>query len=181
MLFQLQITAFGSQFLQQVLTATKYLAVDHPELSPPWRGILREATQLYGIEQLLSQELVGWDPRYGLPLLHNYTIIAGNITASGSTFFCDFRTHALQIEWFTGEQLFQFIKHIVGQTTSPACIFVQTYRQYGNNAGVWSPAVPNNTLLATVIGMVSFSLTIRIIIIISQDGTRDRGLPGAVQ
>ena len=103
MLFQLQITAFRSQFLQQVLIATKYLAVDHPELSPPWRGILCEATQLYGIEWLLAQELVGWDPRYGLPLLHNYTIIAGNITASGSTFFLWF-PDSCSTDWVVHQQ-----------------------------------------------------------------------------
>lgn len=62
------------------LTATRYLLVHHPELSPPWHGILGSVAQdSCGIPANRARELVGWDFRYGFPLLHNYAITEGAI------------------------------------------------------------------------------------------------------
>lgn len=70
----IQVAAVGAHFLEHAFKTVKYLVVDHPELSPPWRGILRSWNHQDGIEVHLAQVLVRWDPRYGFPLLHNYML-----------------------------------------------------------------------------------------------------------
>ena len=82
----LQVAAFGSHFLKRMHSSASYLVVDHPELSPPWFGVLRSDLQSLGIPLSRVQELVRWDPRYGFPLLHNYTVTEGSIVVRDSTF-----------------------------------------------------------------------------------------------
>ena len=116
---------------------------------------------MFALGCLSAQELTTWDPWYGFPLLHNYTITMGSIVVHDQHFLMIPWSHTLQLEWFAGEELFQFITHIVRQTASPTCIFMQEYQQHGDGAGVWGPAIPNNTLLATLISLVSVSLSIQ--------------------
>ncbi|KAF9230747.1 hypothetical protein BU15DRAFT_83247 [Melanogaster broomeanus] len=142
--FYAAVTACGSHFLRHAHKAVRYLSIDHPELCPPWCGLLRSRDQANGIPVRLAQQFVRWDPRYGFPFLHKYKISEGFI----------------EVDWFASDDLFEFIVHMISRTDSPACIFVQEYKEVpgGAGCGVWGPAIPNNHLLSTLISLLELQL-----------------------
>ncbi|KIJ15376.1 hypothetical protein PAXINDRAFT_11920 [Paxillus involutus ATCC 200175] len=64
----------------------------------------------------------------------------------------------LEVDWFAGEELFRVIVHAMSEFNSPACIFVQEYRQISGDRGVWGPVIPNNHLLSMLIGLLELQI-----------------------
>ncbi|KIM56860.1 hypothetical protein SCLCIDRAFT_131741, partial [Scleroderma citrinum Foug A] len=62
------------------------------------------------------------------------------------------------VNWFKGIEVFDFIVHAIGQTTSPGCMLAQEYREE-DDLTVWHPIIPNNTFLATLISLVHLHLS----------------------
>ncbi|KAF8833977.1 hypothetical protein BDN67DRAFT_985662 [Paxillus ammoniavirescens] len=118
--FYSAVAQCGAHFIHHAQKAMRYLSVDRPELSPPWCGLLRGRDQKTGIPTLLAQQYARWDPRYGLPFLHKYDINEGIIS----------------VDWFAGEECFHVIVHTMSEFNSPACIFVQEYRQINSDHGL---------------------------------------------
>jgi len=156
----IQVAAVGAHFLEHAFKTAQYLVVDHPELNPPWRGILCSWDHHDGIEVHTAQVLVRWDPRYGFPLLHNYMFTSDTIVVCYSFFFHDYIILYLdwQVGWFEGVDIFDFIVHTIGRTTSPGCIMTQEYREQGD-LSIWRPMIPDNAFLATLISLVSFHIS----------------------
>ncbi|KIM50864.1 hypothetical protein SCLCIDRAFT_33928 [Scleroderma citrinum Foug A] len=121
--FYATVTAVRAYFLEHAFKAAQYIVVDHPELNPPWSGILRSWDQWDGIAVHHAQVLVRWDPHYGFPLLHKY-ILSSDIIA---------------VDWFEGIEVFDFIIHAIGRTTSPGCMLAQEYREEDDLASGASP------------------------------------------
>ncbi|KAF8834375.1 hypothetical protein BDN67DRAFT_985368 [Paxillus ammoniavirescens] len=140
--FYSTVAQCGAHFIHHAQKAVCYLSVDRPELSPPWRGLLRGRDQKTGIPTLFAQQYMQWDPRYGLPFLHKYDINEGIIS----------------VDWFAGEECFHVIVHMMSEFNSPACIFVQEYRQISSDHGVWGPVIPNNHLLSMLIGLLELQI-----------------------
>ncbi|KAF8837826.1 hypothetical protein BDN67DRAFT_982962 [Paxillus ammoniavirescens] len=62
------------------------------------------------------------------------------------------------VDWFAGEECSHVIVHTMSEFNSPACIFVQEYRQISSDHGVWGPIIPNNHLLLMLIGLLELHI-----------------------
>ena len=146
----------GVYFLEHVFKAAQYIMIDHSELNPLWSGIICSWDQQDGIAVHHAQVLVRWDPHYGFPLLHKYILIS-DIIAVRYSFYYYYDSMSLslnwQVDWFEGIEIFDFIVHAIGQSTSPGCILAQEYKE-DDDLAVWCPIIPNNTFLATLISLV---------------------------
>ena len=111
----------------------QYLVVDHPELSPLWRGILRSWNHQDGIAVQHAQVLVRWDPHYGFPLLHNY-ILTSDIIVVCYPFFMILLVYTLTGRW-TGLRALTFSVEVA---CAPGTICQQSAHKYAVPSTIFS-------------------------------------------